>query len=73
MVQRELGGGTSGVEQTDEDKNRKWKKERKIKRSEKNSSNDGEQTTGKRRPDSETNEKPRIGSWNVCGSATEER
>ena len=65
-----MGDKNSGLQQTNKDKagNR-----RKTQTRDNRSSNDGEGTIDKSRVDRETKKKMRIGSWNVCGFATDQR
>ena len=65
-----MGDKSSGLQQTNKDKagNR-----RKTQTRDNRSSNDGEGTIDKSRVDRDTKKKMRIGSWNVCGFATDQR
>ena len=65
-----MGDKSSSLQQTNKDKagNR-----RKTQTRDNRSSNDGEGTTDKSRVDRDTKKKMRIGSWNVCGFATDQR
>ena len=66
-----MGEKHRGVEQ--EDKNRNGNGKNAQRRDDRNTRSDNGEGTGKTRADSETKKRLRIGSWNVCGFATEER
>ena len=67
-----MGGKRKGAEQADKNGNGNGKNTQR-KYDGNTRSDNGEGSTGKTRADSETKKRLRIGSWNVCGFATEER
>ena len=69
-AQKGKGRGHSGPKQTDKGQTGKGKENRPR---ENGSKNDEERTVDKRRVGNDSERKLRIGSWNVCGFATDER